>query len=150
MDVRILNRAPEVVLTKGHDKSVDYWAIGVLIYELLCGCTPFESTSQPEVFKKIVQSQRYLGFPPKFEPHAKSLIRKLLQPNAGLRLGALQSGFSDIKCHPFFITAVSLCILLSKFVCVLASDNVCGLQQLDWETLERQELPTPYIPQNAI
>lgn len=97
------------MLTKGHDKSVDYWAIGVLIYELLCGCTPFESASQPETFKKIVQSQRYLGFPPKFDPHAKSLIRKLLHPNAGLRLGALQSGFSDIKCHPLFATVVSPC-----------------------------------------
>lgn len=134
------HRAPEVILTKGHDKSVDYWAIGVLVYELLCGCTPFESSSQPETFKKIVQSQRYLGFPPKFDPHAKSLIRKLLHPNAGLRLGALQSGFSDIKDHPFFVTAVRGCTFQSTTIdgfltsfttsCYLPIFSSCAVAQL--------------------
>lgn len=115
-----------MVLTKGHDKSVDYWAIGVLVYELLCGCTPFESSSQPETFKKIVQSQRYLGFPPKFDPHAKSLIRKLLHPNAGLRLGALQSGFLDIKDHPFFVTTVRIKRSLLCCMCFSALGVMVG------------------------
>ena len=52
--------APEIVLSRGHDKAVDYWACGILIYEMLCGTTPFEADSQQETFERIVYSQRYL------------------------------------------------------------------------------------------
>lgn len=66
----------ELVLTQGHDKSADYWAFGALIYELLCGHTPFESSNQQRTFEKIVHSQKHLAFPPEFDPHGKSLIRR--------------------------------------------------------------------------
>ena len=52
--------APEIVLSRGHDKAVDFWSIGILIYEMLCGTTPFEANSQQETFERIVYSQRYL------------------------------------------------------------------------------------------
>lgn len=90
------------MLSQGHDKSVDYWAYGCLLYELICGHTPFEATSQQRTFEKIVHSQKYLNFPPAFDPHCKSLIRRLLHPNAALRLGSLQNGIDDIKTHAFF------------------------------------------------
>ena len=41
--------APEIVLSRGHDRGVDFWSIGILIYEMLCGTTPFEANSQQEV-----------------------------------------------------------------------------------------------------
>ena len=69
--------APEIVLSRGHDKGVDFWSIGILIYEMLCGTTPFEANSQQETFERIVYSQRYLRFPLGFDPHAKSIIRKV-------------------------------------------------------------------------
>lgn len=115
--------APEVVLTQGHDKSADYWAFGVLIYEMLCGHTPFEGRNQQRTFEKIVHSQKYLQFQPGFDPHCKSFIRKLLHPNPSLRLGALQNGFGDIKDHAFFTT-----------------------NALKWDDLLSQKITMPFIP----
>lgn len=92
---------------------------------MLCGHTPFESSNQQRVFERIVHSQKHLSFPRNFDPHGKSLIRKLLHPNAALRLGALQNGINDIKSHAFFTT-----------------------QALDFELLLNEELEMPYIPPN--
>ncbi|CAM9760040.1 unnamed protein product, partial [Choristocarpus tenellus] len=55
--------APELVLSKGHDKSVDYWALGCFLYELLVGRTPFTDAHQAEIFKKVMRSDRFLKFP---------------------------------------------------------------------------------------
>jgi cGMP-dependent protein kinase len=115
--------APELVLGKGHTTAVDYWALGVLIYELLVGGTPFEDEQQPKILENIVSSQRNLQFPKGLDPHAKSLIRKLLHANPTLRLGALKGGVEDIKCHRFFV-----------------SNN------LDFEALMRYGVPAPYVP----
>jgi len=107
--------APEVVLTQGHDASADFWAYGVLIYELLCGHTPFAGKNQQRTFEKIVHSQKHLTFPQKFDAHAKSLIRRLLHPNASLRIGCLQNKCNDVKEHAFFVTQnVSFVKLMTK------------------------------------
>lgn len=107
----------ELVLSQGHDRSVDYWAFGCLLYELLCGHTPFESSSQQRTFEKIVHSQKYLTFPANFDPHCKSLIRRLLHPNSALRIGALQNGIDDIKTHAFFtMSNVPFQLMLRKEV----------------------------------
>ena len=97
--------APEVVLTHGHDRSVDYWALGTLAYELMCATTPFEAPTTERIFEKIVRSQKFLQFPNHFDTHLKSFIRRLMHPNASLRLGALQNGFDDIKGHVLFSSA---------------------------------------------
>lgn len=112
-----------MVLTQGHDKSADYWAFGVLVYELLCGHTPFESSNQQRTFEKIVHSQKHLLFPSEFDPHGKSLIRRLLHPNAALRIGALQNGIQDITNHAFFT-----------------------MQNIDFQALLSQEIEMPYLP----
>ena len=91
------------MLTQGHDRSADYWAYGILIYELICRQTPFEGRTQQRTFEKIVHSTKQLTFPSGFDPHCKSLIRRLLHNNSALRLGALQNGFDDIRSHAFFV-----------------------------------------------
>lgn len=111
------------MLTQGHDKSADYWAFGALLYELLCGHTPFESSNQQRTFEKIVHSQKHLSFPSEFDPHAKSLIRRLLHPNAALRLGSLQNGIDDVKNHAFFT-----------------------MSNIDFEGLLNLEVDMPYMP----
>lgn len=47
--------APEMVLQQGHDKNVDWWAVGVLIYEMLIGVSPFYNRNKNTLFKKIKQ-----------------------------------------------------------------------------------------------
>lgn len=96
--------APEIVLTQGHDKTADFWALGIFMYEILCKRTPFDGRNQQRVFEKIVHSQKFLTFPSKFDPHCKSMIRRLLHKSAGLRLGALQHGYKDLKQYTFFET----------------------------------------------
>jgi protein kinase A len=98
--------APEIVLSLGHAAPVDFWGLGVLIYELLCAATPFDveaEGNEREIFERVIRCQRYLTFPMGFGANARSIIRKLIHPTPGLRLGALKSGFEDIKQHLFFI-----------------------------------------------
>ncbi|CAM9860220.1 unnamed protein product [Scytosiphon promiscuus] len=94
--------APELVLSRGHDKAVDYWALGCFLYELLCGKTPFTDPRQAEIFKKAIRSERFLAFPQGFPATAQDLIRRLLTPNATYRLGNLSGGIQDIMLHPMF------------------------------------------------
>jgi hypothetical protein len=70
----------------------------------MCGTTPFSGRNQQRTFEKIVHSQKHLQFQQVFDSHGKSLIRRLLHPNASLRIGCLQNGFKDIKDHAFFLT----------------------------------------------
>jgi len=94
--------SPELVLSKGHDRGVDFWAFGILIYEMLCGGTPFADEEHSRIFVKIVHSQRCLTFPGGLNRDVEHLIRRLLNPNPSLRLGMLRGGIEDIKKHRWF------------------------------------------------
>ena len=115
--------SPELVLSKGHDKSADYWALGCLMYELLLGRTPFAHDNHQEVFKRILQSNRYLVFPVKVNPSVVDLIKKLLSPNPDMRYGNLEGGVDDIKEHPWYADV--------KF---------------EWPRLDRRGYKAPYLP----
>ena len=72
---------------------------GCLIYELHFGRTPFAHDNHQEVFKRIIQSTRFLNFPSKVNPSVVDLINKLLCPNPDMRYGNLEGGIDDIKEH---------------------------------------------------
>ncbi|CEP08394.1 hypothetical protein [Parasitella parasitica] len=98
--------APEVIKGCGHTSSVDWWTLGILIYEMLYGTTPFKGTSRNETFAKILHVEPH--FPHQPEPYngnissnCKNLIRKLLQKDEYTRLGS-RAGAADVKQHPFF------------------------------------------------
>lgn len=92
--------APEIIVNKGYAHAVDWWAVGVLIFEMRCGHSPFESKSQMEMFKRI--TKRDLVQPKEFEPELQSLIDGLLQVDLTRRLGNMHNGTDDIKSHPYF------------------------------------------------
>lgn len=98
--------APEVIKGSGHTSAVDWWTLGILIYEMLYGTTPFKGKNRNATFANILRED--IPFPdhagaPQISNLCKSLIRKLLIKDENHRLGA-RAGASDIKAHPFFRT----------------------------------------------
>ncbi|KOS18911.1 Serine/threonine-protein kinase nrc-2 [Escovopsis weberi] len=98
--------APEVIKGSGHTSAVDWWTLGILIYEMLYGTTPFKGKNRNATFANILRED--IPFPdhngaPPISNLCKSLIRKLLIKDENRRLGA-RAGASDIKAHPFFRT----------------------------------------------
>ncbi|OQD76591.1 hypothetical protein PENDEC_c004G06569 [Penicillium decumbens] len=96
--------APEVIKGCGHTSAVDWWTLGILIYEMLYGTTPFKGKNRNATFASILRDDA------QFPEHSgaqqtsnlcKSLIRKLLIKDETKRLGA-RAGASDVKTHPFF------------------------------------------------
>lgn len=92
--------APEVILNKGHGRPVDWWALGILIYEMLAGYPPFCDDDALGTYNRILRGN--LVFPLHISIQARDLIRKLLQADLSKRLGCLAGGVSDIKLHAWF------------------------------------------------
>mmetsp|Transcript_31581 Transcript_31581/g.64889 ORF Transcript_31581/g.64889 Transcript_31581/m.64889 type:complete len:1488 (-) Transcript_31581:142-4605(-) len=82
--------APEIVLNDGHDWAVDYWALGVFLYEMTSGKEPFRSKNPMEVYKQIVSG--YVEIPESFSTNLGDLIRKLLNTSKSKRLGRTMGG----------------------------------------------------------
>merc|ERR1712087_5363 len=91
---------PEIVKNLGHGKAVDWWALGILLYELTVGIPPFYSQNVTEMYRKIQEAP--LLFPKQITLQCRSLVSLLLERNPRKRLG---SGFEDVdelKRHSFF------------------------------------------------
>ncbi|CAN3355498.1 serine/threonine-protein kinase Ypk1p [Diutina catenulata] len=89
--------APELLLNQGYTRSVDWWTLGTLLYEMLTGLPPFYDENVKTMYNKILNDP--LKFPPALErTDAKDLLTKLLQKDPKMRL----SDAADIKAHPFF------------------------------------------------
>ena len=94
-----------MVLQKGHDRTVDWWAIGVLIYEMLIGVTPFFNKSRGALLKKIAAGN--VVFPDRakykisYSDEIVDLIRKLLDKDRSTRLGSTNDS-EEILAHPLF------------------------------------------------
>ncbi|KAH9441463.1 hypothetical protein Pst134EB_030132 [Puccinia striiformis f. sp. tritici] len=117
--------APEIIQSKGHGKAADWWAFGILIYEMLAGHPPFfnpDCSAGPfEIYEKILAAE--LHFPPtgNFDHHSIDLISRLLTVDRSKRLGNLKAGIQDIKNHPWF-------------------------RGVDWDLLSKQIIPAPILP----
>lgn len=92
--------APEIIKNEGHGFAVDWWALGVLIYEMLVGSPPFYDNSSYKIYEKILSGN--IIFPSCLSPFAKDIIQKLLIQDPTLRLGNLNEGVNDIKKHSWF------------------------------------------------
>lgn len=87
-------------MNKGHGKAVDWYTLGVFIFEMMMGQCPFMHDDPFEIFKMIVQTK--IVFPRDFDKSAKSLIRHLTDHDLSKRYGNLKYGVEDIKNHRFF------------------------------------------------
>eukprot|EP00029_Vermamoeba_vermiformis_P007102 TRINITY_DN2973_c0_g1_i1.p1 TRINITY_DN2973_c0_g1~~TRINITY_DN2973_c0_g1_i1.p1 ORF type:complete len:908 (-),score=191.34 TRINITY_DN2973_c0_g1_i1:53-2776(-) len=93
--------APEVISGRGHNAAVDWWSLGVLIFEMLAGYPPFTDNSTLVLFEKIRNADS-LPLPQHFSRSAQDLIRKLLTIDPSRRLGSSIHGALDIKLHEWF------------------------------------------------
>ncbi|XP_038257871.1 microtubule-associated serine/threonine-protein kinase 4 isoform X3 [Dermochelys coriacea] len=111
--------APEVILRQGYGKPVDWWAMGIILYEFLVGCVPFFGDTPEELFGQVISDE--INWPEKDEappPDTQDLITLLLRQNPLERLGT--GGAYEVKQHQFF-------------------------RSLDWNSLLRQK--AEFIPQ---
>ncbi|KDQ52889.1 hypothetical protein JAAARDRAFT_445836 [Jaapia argillacea MUCL 33604] len=102
--------APELLESQGYTKTVDWWTLGVLLYEMMTGLPPFYDENVNIMYQRILQDP--LNFPPDISPEAKSVMTGLLQRNPTKRLGA--NGADEIKRHPFFARYIDWSKLLAK------------------------------------
>jgi serum/glucocorticoid-regulated kinase 2 len=92
--------APELLLGQGYTKSVDWWTLGVLLYEMLTGLPPFYDENTNEMYRKILSEPLHFPGSDIVPPAARDLLAKLLNRKPEHRLGA--NGAAEIKAHPFF------------------------------------------------
>uniref|UniRef100_A0A673HAT4 protein kinase C n=1 Tax=Sinocyclocheilus rhinocerous TaxID=307959 RepID=A0A673HAT4_9TELE len=111
--------APEVLTDSTYTRAVDWWGLGVLIYEMLVGESPFPGDDEEEVFDSIVNDE--VRYPRFLSPESVSIIQKLLQKNPEKRLGAGEQDANEVKRHRFF-------------------------QGIDWEALLAKRVKPPFLP----
>jgi len=111
--------APELVQQTGHNKAVDWWALGVLIYEMVVGFPPFYDDDQMLMFKNITNVK--VHFPKNMSKECRALLKSLLQKNPTRRLGCLKNGAQDVRDHPWF-------------------------KNFDWQALRDHTMVAPYVP----
>ncbi|XP_013778363.1 protein kinase DC2-like [Limulus polyphemus] len=92
--------APEIIQSKGHNRAVDWWALGILIYEMLAGYPPFFDENPFAIYEKILVGK--IEWPRHVDPVAKDLIKKLLVQDRTKRLGNMKNEAEDVKRHRWF------------------------------------------------
>jgi len=93
--------APEVIRGKGHTSAVDWWTLGIFIYEMLYGTTPFKGRDRKATFSNVLKRDVRFLDTQLVSSNCRSLIKKLLIKDETKRLGS-KMGASDIKSHAFF------------------------------------------------
>ncbi|XP_062447004.1 serine/threonine-protein kinase N3 [Rhea pennata] len=111
--------APEVLTDVSYTRAVDWWGLGVLIYEMLVGESPFPGDDEEEVFDSIVNDE--VRYPRFLSSEALSIICKLLQKCPERRLGAGERDAEEIKIQAFF-------------------------KEVDWDALFARKVKPPFVP----
>ena len=111
--------APEIIQSKGYGKAVDWYALGVLIFEMLAGYPPFYDEDHFRLYEKILSGK--VKYPSHFDTSAKDLLKHLLTPDLSKRYGNLKNGAADIKRHRWFAG-------------------------VDWQSLYNRQIAAPFIP----
>lgn len=112
--------APEMIEGSGHGKGVDWWGLGILVYEMLAGYPPFSGANPYEIYEKILEGN--VTYPPTFDRATRDFVSRLLEHNPVKRLGCLRQGAEDVKMHKFFS------------------------EIKDWNLVENKGLKPPFVP----
>ncbi|GLV38780.1 Protein kinase cGMP-dependent at 21D [Carabus blaptoides fortunei] len=113
--------APEIILNRGHDKAVDYWALGIFIYELLVGKPPFRGSDHMKTYNLIIRGIDSIDYSPKVSKVVVTLVRRLCRSVPADRLGCQKNGVNDIREYKWF-------------------------NGFNWEALRTKQMDAPYKP----
>jgi len=113
--------APEVILGRGYAFTVDWWSLGVLVFEMCAGYAPFTGRTQIEIYEGIVTGA--FKNPRHFSSNLRDFIKSLLQTDLTRRFGCMKRGVSDIKDHKWFTSAA-----------------------VDWDAIFERRVAAPYLP----
>lgn len=105
--------APEIIQSDGHGKAADWWACGILCYEMVVGYPPFFDETAYGIYEKILKGK--IHWPREMDRLTKDIIKAFLHPDRTKRLGNLGGGPQDVLEHPWF-------------------------RGVDWDALERREI----------
>ncbi|XP_059495853.1 serine/threonine-protein kinase N2 isoform X2 [Stegostoma tigrinum] len=111
--------APEVLTDTSYTRAVDWWGLGVLIYEMLVGESPFPGDDEEEVFDSIVNDE--VRYPRFLSTEAIAVMRRLLRRNPERRLGSSERDAEEVKKQPFF-------------------------REIDWQALLAKKVKPPFVP----
>jgi RAC serine/threonine-protein kinase len=114
--------APEVLEDNDYGRAVDWWGVGVVMYEMMCGHLPFFNRNHDILFELILKEE--IRLPANLSPDAKDILSKLLIKDPKYRLGGGENDGREIMEHPFFAS-------------------------MDWKKLYNRELKPPFIPRIA-
>jgi len=93
--------APEVIRNSGHTSAVDWWTLGILIYEMIYATTPFKGRERTDTFNNIIGNPVHFKELPKTSPAGRDVVSRLLDKEENSRLGS-KTGASEVKQHKWF------------------------------------------------
>uniref|UniRef100_A0A3B3BKL6 non-specific serine/threonine protein kinase n=1 Tax=Oryzias melastigma TaxID=30732 RepID=A0A3B3BKL6_ORYME len=94
--------APEVLEDNDYGRAVDWWGLGVVMYEMMCGRLPFYNQDHERLFELILMEE--IRFPKNLAPEAKALLAGLLKKDPKQRLGGGPDDAKEVMTHKFFIS----------------------------------------------
>lgn len=112
---------PELIQSKGHTVAIDWWCLGILIYELMSGHPPFEADHPMQTYSKVMAGFSKVIIHPKCKGEVENITKSFLRPDPADRLGQLPGGIKTIQDHAWYTG-------------------------FDWAKMESQEMEVPYMP----
>ncbi|KAL8118272.1 serine/threonine-protein kinase AtPK2/AtPK19-like [Apium graveolens] len=137
--------APEILLSKGHNKDADWWSVGILLYEMLNGKPPYTHANRKKLQERIINEKMKL--PPHLTTDAHSLLKGLLQKDPTKRLGSGPRGGDEIKGHKWFRTVnwkkLEAKELIPKFKPDVSGKDCTANFDSCWTAMPADDSPAP-------
>lgn len=113
--------APETLRQSGHDRAVDWWACGVLLFMMVTGRSPFDAPTVTQIYKNIMKGFSKVTFPENVPSDLMEVIKSLCRKKPEERITMQKGGVSTFMEMPFF-------------------------SSLNWNQLSTRQLPAPFVP----